>query len=392
MLALVHSTLMTFVENDLKIVTNLTSFEVDVMQTAMRTSALYISIQASLPTPTVSLLQLKSFKTTLNSIERLIATLSPIVTPLPYYSYHKEQLLSNICDWPLFDRFRRGEDVEKLAGEAPLPPIIRPIELTLVPERVYTIYEAIGAMKHAVDLCVLLANQRKHIRNSCTLRVCLISHLFTRVIPLPLPITHPDRRKRCFWASQDVRSDTQIDILRILNLLSRHFATASLSVKTTRSGDAIRILTFSCMATVFDAILRKQAIDLPSQVSLHYAGRAPGPGLPFGFQLGNFAEESEYLKFSNPETTTARTQVLDYFYELKSIVDDSHMLFTYELQNQFNQADHMFIDQICIQMGYEKGMTNTYLTGTDSVLLVSIYILCIFILYIYTHVHNMYTI
>lgn len=51
-----------------------------------------------------------------------------------------------------------------------------------------------------------------------------------------------DREKRCFWQSQEIRYETQADILRLLNMLCRHFATASLSVKITRSGDAIRMV------------------------------------------------------------------------------------------------------------------------------------------------------
>ena len=66
-------------------------------------------------------------------------------------------------------------------------------------------------------------------------------------------------------------------ILRQMNMLSRHFATASLSVKATRSGDATRMLTFAVMSAVMDACLRKEAVDVPSVVSLHYAGKALGP-------------------------------------------------------------------------------------------------------------------
>jgi hypothetical protein len=47
------------------------------------------------------------------------------------------------------------------------------------------------------------------------------------------------------------------DILKLLSLLSRYFISSSLSVKYTRSGDAIRILAISCMAVICDAALRK---------------------------------------------------------------------------------------------------------------------------------------
>ena len=69
-----------------------------------------------------------------------------------------------------------------------------------------------------------------------------------------------------------MRQETQANILHLLSMLSQHFATASLSVKSTRSGDAVRMLTFACMATICDATLRKIACDIPLQSSLHYSG------------------------------------------------------------------------------------------------------------------------
>ena len=70
------------------------------------------------------------------------------------------------------------------------------------------------------------------------------------------------------------------------------------------------MLTFACMATICDVVMRKLACDVPSQSSLHYSGEAPGPVRPFGFRVDRFAEESEFLKFSAPEAASARTQVL----------------------------------------------------------------------------------
>lgn len=369
LIALIQMSVITFVQNDLQIVQTISPFEVDMIRMATRVTASILGCQASLQAPTVSVGQIKAFKMMTDNIEKSILDMNPQADRIPYFDFYTDHALTHIGEWPLFERFKRDANIEGLAGDAPVPPIIRPIELTLVPERVNNFYEAAVAMRHALDLCVLLSNQRKHVRNSYTLRVCLLSHLFIRVIPLPLPLTNNSKDQKCFWTSQDIRQETQSDMLKLLNLLCRHFATASLSVKATRSGDAIRILTFSCMASVCDALLRKIAVDVPAQYALHYAGKAPGPCLPFGFQLGNFAEESEFLKFSNPEATAARTQVLDYFHEMKNVVSDDHMMFTFEKGSSFNDADNLFIDQICIQMGYEKGHANAYLTEVEPILL-----------------------
>jgi hypothetical protein len=166
-----------------------------------------------------------------------------------------------------------------------------------------------------------------------------------------------------------MRYETQADIMRLLNMLCRHFATASLSVKSTRSGDAIRMLVFACMATVCDANLRKTAMDIPAQSSLHYSGLAKGPVKPFGFDLGNFAEESEYLKFSTPETTAARTQVLDYFQQLKKIIPPDNWMFKFEDSNACGDAEKRYIDQLCLQMAFTRGYEKEFITGTYAIII-----------------------
>jgi hypothetical protein len=55
-----------------------------------------------------------------------------------------------------------------------------------------------------------------------------------------------------------------------MGLLCRHFVSASLSLKVTRSFDAVRMLTMACMATVADVVMRVEACDTPSICSLHY--------------------------------------------------------------------------------------------------------------------------
>ena len=298
----VSSGLLGYSLSDLQLVQTIDSSEVDILRMACRSlarsAASLVDLKAQQysmvgdPTnSTVTMSQLAAVTETIARVESKIAELDERKLPSPAFSLSSEETLEQfICEWPHFGRMRRDVDVECLAGKAPVVPIIRPVEMTLVPDRVTNFSELATAMYHTMHLTVLLANQQAVVRNSFTLRVCLIQHLFTRVIPLPLPVSHPDRDQQCFWHAQPIRHETQADILRILNLLSKHFATASLSVKSTRSGDAVRMLTFACMATVCDAALRKLASDIPAIVSLHYSGRALGPVHPFAFDLGNFEE------------------------------------------------------------------------------------------------------
>ena len=351
-----------FIGNDLQVVSKLNPIEVDIIRIATRCAASTIASRARRePTTTPEMCQ-----QTLDRVEQAVKRLNDLDdrhTGVPTFAVTTDTKLKAVCDYHYFGKFRLDFDVEKLAGGAPTPPIMRPIELTLVKDTVRTFSDVCINLRHTLDLCVLLSNQKAIVRNSYTLRIALISHVFTRVIPLPLPINHPDRKKRCFWAAQDIRYEMQAEILRLINMISRHFACAALSVNITRAGDAIRMLTFACLACVTDAAIRKIALDTPSQVSLHYSGKALGPVKPFGFEMGNFAEESEFLKFTTPEMACGRAQVLDYFHNMKKVVRQDHMMFRFDLSNDCTDGDKVFIDQVCLQMGFVRGMEKEYLSG-----------------------------
>ena len=85
--------------------------------------------------------------------------------------------------------------------------------------------------------------------------------------------------------------------------------TPCLLLQVTRSFDAARIATMACMACVADAVMRLEAADVPSQLCLHYAGRAPGPTLPYGIEVGYFLEESGFLEFHDPFLARHQSQL-----------------------------------------------------------------------------------
>ena len=81
---------------------------------------------------------------------------------------------------PLFGRMRNDRNVEALAGTSRIPPIFRPIEMTLVPDSVSTFHDVAVCLKHIVNICTRLANQSHLVKNSFCLRTALIQHVFTR--------------------------------------------------------------------------------------------------------------------------------------------------------------------------------------------------------------------
>lgn len=352
-----------FVQHDLNIETELAPGEVGLLRIATKSFAMDASVQAA-PNSGTSLNQIKLMLQCVEQLDNRLNFLDQMrMDSLPIIDVSKEEGMLGGCEWPSFGRYCRDIDVETLAGEAAIPKILRPVEMTLVPDHVSSFNEVANCLRHCVNLCTLLANQRTQIRNSYTLRACLIQHIFTRVIPIPLPVTHPEWQTKCFWRAQSMRYETQSDILRMLNLVCRHYATSVLSIKLTKAGDAARILVFACMAAVCDATLRKIACDIPSQSSLHYSGEAAGPVQPFGFEVGEFASESEYLQFNTPELSSARTQVLDYFTQLKFIVADDHMMFRFDKGSMCGPAETRYINQVSLQMGYELNREDVYISG-----------------------------
>ena len=274
------------------------------------------------------------------------------------------------CASPLFGRLAADADggaarVEALAGESQPPPIIRPVELTSVPDSVATVEEASAAMRKAVHCCVLLANQADVLPNTFALRASLLVHLFCSVLPAPLPLNHPERVARCFWASATVRYETQAELLRCLRLLLAHFSSTTLSLSATRSFDAARLLSMASLASVADAVVRLRVSDHPSVFCEHYAGAADGPVEPFGFEMGPFAVEAEYLRFHCPERTARLTQTLDYFHGMRETVRDSHLVFRWERGSRFGDGEKALLSQVCLQMGFpmEDEELPFYLSG-----------------------------
>lgn len=73
------------------------------------------------------------------------------------------------------------------------PPILRPVELTLVPDSVSTFEDVANTLTHAAEVCTLLSNQRTVMKNTFFLRASLITHLVTRVSAKPQRILRTAR-------------------------------------------------------------------------------------------------------------------------------------------------------------------------------------------------------
>ena len=173
-----------------------------------------------------------------------------------------------------------------------------------------------------------------------------------------------------------MRYETQADLLRSLHIVAQHFSCASLSLRLTRSFDAVRILTMAALSTIADAVLRVVACDVPSELSLHYSGKADGPMCtPFGVEMRMFAAESSNFLLTDPALVLVRTQVLDYFTEQRKTIQapDSHLLFRWERTMDIGDAETLFMKQVCVAIGFPApgvdgeplDLAGAYLCGGD---------------------------
>ena len=273
-----------------------------------------------------------------------------------------------LCKWqalPLFDRFVRAEGVEALAGPAEIVPMFRPIQFTHVPEVCESVDDVMIALRHCDHLCTLLSYQTETIKNTYMLRVAMIQHVFTQVIPIPMPINHPDRAHLDLWA-QPMKYETQVELMRVIRLISRHYAACAMSLKITRSFDAARILVNACMAAMVDTLVRVRAVDVPSMLSLHMQGQAPlTPRFffqPFGVDMGPFAKQSEYMKFTTPELVACRTCVLDYFHAQQALIKDDHMIFKFDRTMEPGNIMRL-LEQLAWEIGFPVSNMPAYLSG-----------------------------
>jgi Ca2+-binding EF-hand superfamily protein len=262
-----------------------------------------------------------------------------------------------------------GFDPNALAGKPPRKRITRPVTLTSVNDRVLNVGDAVNALRSCVDVCNLLDAQRSQMRDTYAMRVALISSLFIEVLPVPRPLDETGKQV-CFWLAQPMRYEQQALLLRMIHLVTRHYAAASMAVRVTRDYDARRLLTLGLIAAVGDRVARIVACDTPCHFSLHYAGAAEGPEKPFGFTLGQFGEESITMPFQSAAAQCARSLLLDYFDSVARAVPERNVIFAFELTRDLGEGERRLLDNICLHTGFdnEPRLLPRYFTGEDPLL------------------------
>ncbi|KAK1937540.1 hypothetical protein X943_002698 [Babesia divergens] len=273
---------------------------------------------------------------------------------------------SNVnCEFEHFGNFRLdGMNVNELAKGTVKSQLVLPIELTCIERPVNNFSDVCKVLRKCVEVCTLLSNQRDAISYTYAWRFQLIRRVLFEIIPLPLPI--PRRNEdgtmpsvgeiQCFWATGDIERETQVDILRLLQMLARHVAVTYCSMLKTRTLEGEKAVILGAICAITDALIRKIAIDTPSHVSLLYSGKGNGPISPFGFTLGNFGMESCYYSLTDPLAVIARTQILDYFESVERMLGPKHLIFDWERALEVGEGDELLIHLVALQLGFYRNV------------------------------------
>lgn len=120
----------------------------------------------------------------------------------------------------------------------------------------------------------------------------------------------------CVW-DQDITAELQTELMQTLCRVAEHFVAAGMSLQHTRENDAVLVVVSGAIAAVSDAVMRRRAVDQPSEVCVHLMGQTREGkqlGIPgFGLSVSSFATQTETMEMHVPELNITRTAILDYF-------------------------------------------------------------------------------
>ena len=301
----------------------------------------------------------------LQVLERTVDGIEGRIKELPVQSYNEASKSLDLSaekgvtpltpenkEHTLLERFLRKEDISGLAGARTQYPDFVPVDFLLVPEQATTFDQAVDALRWADKLCTLCSAQSRRVKNPQFYKVALLQHLFTKVLPVP----RPTNKDNCIWYTP-CRYALQLDILLLLKRLFEHFVSSAFAIVTTREFDGVKIVVGSVIVTLADVMLRKEATDIPSEVSQLI--RLHG----FGITMSPFHEQSETIMVTMPELNIARTGVLDYWADLD--IQEDKQVFNFNESLRPDQATLTLFKMVCHEMGfpYSAEMLPIFVSG-----------------------------
>lgn len=155
---LIRWQLCLMVFNDFQALPKLTEKERSVIKNIVKQTAIYASQETKPPVGAViSTAQLTQVLNFLNEMEKRLA----YVTEEGVHQFDLKQ--TPFIPYPLYESFVREENVERYAGPADIPPLFRPVELTLVPDKIYDFNQLANALRHADNVSYIHSQHFQHV-------------------------------------------------------------------------------------------------------------------------------------------------------------------------------------------------------------------------------------
>ena len=264
----------------------------------------------------------------------------------------------------LYERLLRPDAVDP--GSRQELPRYKEIDMIAQPARVTTHTDAVAAVRHCDWLCTALAVQAHSVHNTNFLKVALIEHTFTQLLPVPAPEGSADAAT-CVWRTPQLY-DEQLSLLILLQRTIEHFASSALSLNHTRSLDAVRMVVPTCVATIADCVLRQLATNIPSELSHHLrcvvSGEEQHKG--FGLDAGALAVQSAVVVCHSAELNIARSRALDYFAAQKLT-----KIFQWDKHRDLTPGLAKLLRHVCADRAFPSDSSSLikYVTDVDALLM-----------------------
>jgi hypothetical protein len=265
--------------------------------------------------------------------------------------------------FPFFDRLRRTDDVNGLAGPPIVLPQYVPIDMLQIPVTIRTLSDIVEAIRYCDRLCTLISVQQHCVKNRSFLKLSLIEHTFVKVLPCP---KSKSSGQPCVWQTP-MSYSCQLDLCICLGRILEHFISSAFSLHTNKPLDAIKLIITGCIAAMVDVTIRHVSTDQTSEFCLHYLGeRAGGLGNGYGISMASFDTQSETIELHTPELCVARAAILDYFYEQKSL----KKIFNWETGHQLDEPTAEFVANIatCLAFPTEPKSLIGYITTRNQLI------------------------
>ncbi|CAJ1416719.1 unnamed protein product, partial [Effrenium voratum] len=252
-------------------------------------------------------------------------------------------------DWGLHPFFERLLREQRSPGQKVGVPLLVPINLLEMPETIPDLEAAVRTLRLTEELCAKLCFVGyERCKFSSFLRVALLQHVFTELLPLPLgPLAEkpPLSLTDPVWAPNgnnglhpQLTRGGQLELMHVLLRLAEHFVSASCCLHASKGFDGVKIVVLGAIAAIADRVLRTRTVlpgipkqkdgaveaeaePHPSTVTELLNGEGSKGWKAMAVDPTSFMRQSETIEATTPEISVARTAVASYFAEVKRSLD-----------------------------------------------------------------------